>query len=144
MGETLDFTGKILIDGNKEVCLIINAYRAVTWYDTEELIYLTCYKPTTKSYTIFLDPDEHEIESTKDYLGEEDYQRLAHFLVRERRTLLKSARERAVIDIVDSWGAYFRREIRKKNIKYPTLEWAKKSLKELEKCPEKYIVWELE
>lgn len=144
MGETIDFTGKILIDENQGVNLIINAYRAVTWYDYKELTFLTCYKPITKSYVIFLDPDKHKIESAKDYLGEENYNKISCLLVRERRTLIKSANEIAVTEIKDRWGNYFKYTMIKKYLKYPTLEWAKDSLRKLEKYPEKYIVWELE
>lgn len=94
MGETLDFTGKILIDSDQNVNLIINVYKAVTWYSMEELIFLTCYRPYTETYIIFLYPHDHRIELARDYLPEEDYRRVAELLCRERNTLIKSARER--------------------------------------------------
>jgi len=144
MGENLDFAGKILIDRDQGVNIILNVYRAAAWNDYGELIILTCYRPITKSYTIYLYPDKHEIKSAIDYLGEGDYQRLTHFLVRERRTLLESARERAVTDIKYRWENCFKRALCKKYLKYPTLVWAKDGLRELEECPEKYIIWELE
>lgn len=143
MGENLDFTGKILIDANKDVCLVINAYKAVTWYSMEEIIFLTCYRPSTKTYIIFLYPHDHRIELARDYLPEEDYRRVAELLCRERNALIKSARERAVTDIVDRWGSCFKRTLCRKSLKYPTLEWARDGLRELETNPEKYIIWEL-
>lgn len=146
MEETSDFTGKILIDENQGTNIILNAYRALSWYDHEELIFLTCYRPTTKTYVIFLEIKRHRIKSAKDYLTEKDYNEISRFLVRERKTLLENARKRAVTDIKDRWGNYFKSIMckNKKYLKYPTLEWANKGLRELEECPEKYIVWELE
>lgn len=61
MGETLDFTGKILIDANQDVNLIINAFKGVSWHGEYEFIFITCYRPSTKSYIMFLDPEKHRI-----------------------------------------------------------------------------------
>ena len=146
MEETLDFTGKILIDENQGTNIILNAYKALSWYDYEELTFLTCYRPVTETYIIFLDIKKHRIKSAKDYLTERDYNKISCLLVRERGTLLEGARKRAVTDIKDRWGNYFKSIIckDKRHLKYPTLEWANKGLRELEECPEKYIVWELE
>lgn len=146
MGETLDFTGKILIDENQGTNIILNAYKALSWHDYEELIFLTCYRPITKTYIIFLEIKRYRIKSAKDYLTDRDYNEISCLLVRERKTLLENARKRAVTDIKDRWGNYFKSIMckNKKCLKYPTLEWANKRLRELGECPEKYIVWELE
>lgn len=143
MGENLDFTGKILIDLDQNVNLIINVYKAVSWFSYDEIIFLTCYKLSTESYVIFIDPDKHRIESTRDYLSNQDCQRIAELLCREKKALIKSAREKAVTDIVDRWRNYFKKTMCRKNLKYPTLEWARDGLRELGTNPEKYIIWEL-
>ena len=143
MGETLDFTGKILIDANKDVNLIINAFKAVTQYGEDEFIFITCYRPSTKSYIMFLYPEKHRIELARDYLSDKEHQSVAEFLCREKSALIKSARERAVSEIVYRWGACFKNTMCRKGLKYPTLEWARDGLRELETNPEKYIIWEL-
>lgn len=144
MGETLDFTGKILIDANQDVNLIINTFKGVSWYGEDEFIFITCYRPSTKSYIMFLDPDKHRIELASDYLSDKEHQSVAEFLCREKSALIKSARDRAVSEIVYRWGACFKNTMCKKYLKYPTLEWARDGLRELETNPEKYIIWELE
>lgn len=144
MGETLDFTGKILIDANQDVNLIINTFKGVSWYGEDEFIFITCYRLSTKSYIMFLDPDKHRIELASDYLSDKEHQSVAEFLCREKSALIKSARERAVSEIVYRWGACFKNTMCRKDLKYPTLEWARNGLRELETNPEKYIIWELE
>ena len=144
MGETLDFTGKILIDANQEVNLIINTFKGVSWHGEDEFIFITCYRLSTKSYIMFLDPEKHRIELACDYLSDKEHQSVAEFLCREKSAIIKSARDRAVSEIVYRWGACFKNTMCRKGLKYPTLEWARDGLRELETNPEKYIIWELE
>lgn len=114
MGETLDFTGKILIDANQDVNLIINTFKGVSWYGEDEFIFITCYRLSTKSYIMFLDPDKHRIELASDYLSDKEHQSVAEFLCREKSAIIKSARERAVSEIVYRWGACFKNTMCKK------------------------------
>lgn len=139
MGETIDFNGKILLGSDGDSYLIINAYRTCTIYDDEEYISIMCYNFINNNfYSLSLDVYKDRIVSISKGQKEEIY------LNRHRIWLISRARFYTVNNIKQRWGSKYSSVLDRKNLKHPIQRWAMNELKELEKNPEKYMVWEID
>lgn len=139
MGETIDFNGKILLESDGDSYLIINAYRNCTIYDDEEYISIMCYNFINNNfYSLSLDVYKDRIVSISKGRKEEIY------LNRHRNWLISRARFHTVNNIKQQWGSKYSSVLDRKNLKHPIQRWAMNELKELEKNPEKYMVWEID
>ena len=139
MGETIDFNGKILLGYDGDSYLIINAYRTCTIYDDEEYISIMCYSFINNNfYSLSLDVYKGRIVSISKGQKEEIY------LNRHRNWLISRARFHTVNNIKQRWGSKYSSVLDRKNLKHPIQRWAMNELKELEKNPEKYMVWEID
>lgn len=139
MGETIDFNGKILLGYDGDSYLIVNAYRNRTIYDNEEYISIMCYSFINDNfYSLSLDVYKDRIVSISEGQKEEKY------LNRYRNWLISKARFYTVNNIKLRWGSWYNSVLDRKNLKHPIQRWAMNELKELEKNPEKYIVWEID